>query len=281
MADTMASTATPVTNTAIVASERSVVSPVREILRDIARGGFAGAIVGIVVAGLGGRLVMRLAAILQPDSVGRFTENGFQIGEITLSGSLELILVGLFIGLIGGTIWVVVSPWTPGTGVRRAIITMPMAIALGSFFLIEGDNRDFQILQHDPVVVASLIVLVALVGLTLPLTYDWLGRRLPHATSGRSRATWLYAIIALLGAFLVLPIVIASYLFTAHEATVRVGLALLVVGLSTLSWWVLRIRGRAEPPTILTIVGRTALLVAVVLGFAATVAEVSIALGMT
>ena len=229
MADTMASTAAP-------ASERSVVSPSREILRDIARGGFAGAIVGVVVAGLGGRLVMRLAAILQPGAVGALSENGNRIGDITFLGSLGLVVVGLVIGLAGGTIWIVVSPWTPGTGLRRAIITMPMAVAFGSRSLVEGDNRDFQILQHDPVVVASLIVLVALVGLTLPLTYDWLGRRLPHATSGRSGATWLYAIIALLGAFLILPIVLGGYLFTAHQATVRVGLALLVVGLSTLTW---------------------------------------------
>ena len=280
MADTMASTATPVTNTAIVASERSVVSPVREILRDIARGGFAGGIVGIVVAGLGGRLVMRLAALLQPGTIGAFSENGNRIGDITFLGSLGLVLVGLVIGLVGGTIWVVVSPWTPGTGPRRAIITMPMAVALGSFFLIEGDNRDFQVLQHDPAVIGSLIALVALVGVTVPLTDDWLDRRLPHTTSGRSWMTWLYAIIALLGALLVFPIVIGSYVFTAHEATARVGLALLVVGLSTLLWWVLRIRGETHPPTIVTIVGQTALLVAVVLGFAATVPEVSIALGI-
>ena len=280
MADTMASTATPVTNTATLASERSVVSPVREILRDIARGGFAGGIVGIVVAGLGGRLVMRLAALLQPGAIGAFSENGNRIGDITFQGSLGLVLVGLVIGLVGGTIWVVVSPWTPGTGPRRAITTMPMAVALGSFFLIEGDNRDFQVLQHDPAVIGSLIALVALVGLTVPLTDDWLDRRLPHTTSGRSWMTWLYAIIALLGALLVFPIVIGSYLFTAHEATARVGLALLVVGLSTLLWWVLRIRGETHPPTIVTIVGRTALLVAVVLGFAATVPEVSIALGI-
>lgn len=273
MADTMASPAT-------LASERSVVSPAREILRDIAHGGFAGAIVGVVVAGLGGRLVMRLAAILQPGAIGAFSENGNRIGDITFLGSLGLVLVGLVIGLVGGTIWVVVSPWTPGTGPRRAIITMPMAVALGSFFLIEGDNRDFQVLQHDPAVIGSLIALVALVGLTVPLTDDWLDRRLPHTTSGRSWMIWLYAIIALLGALLVFPIVIGNYLFTAHEATARVGIALLVVGLSTLLWWVLRIRGETHPPTIVTIVGRTALLVAVVLGFAATVPEVSIALGI-
>jgi hypothetical protein len=59
------------------------------------------------------------------------------------------------------------------------------------------------------------------------------------------------------------------------------GFALLVVGLSTLSWWVLHVRGQTRPPTILTIVGRTALLVAVVLGFVGLVPQITSALGMT
>lgn len=255
--------------------------PVSEVLRDIARVGFAGAIVGILVAGIGGRLVMRLAAILQPDSAGALTEFGSRIGEITLSGSLGLLLTGLVGGLGAGTVWVVVSPWIPAVGLRRAILTMPVAIALGGSFVIEGDNRDLLILQHDPVVITALIVLVALVGLSLSLVDDWLDRRLPNATSGRTGATWLYAIVALLGAVLIFPIMVASYLFTDHQATVRIGLALLVVGLSTLTWWVLRVRGRTRPPRTLRRVGRTALLVAVVLGFVATIPEVSRALGMT
>ena len=156
-----------------------------------------------------------------------------------------------------------------------------MAVALGTSFLIESDNRDFRILQNDPVVVTALIVLVALVGLAIPLVDDWLDRRLPHSTSGRSGTTWLYAIIALLGALLIFPIVVASYLFTDHQAIVRMGLALLVVGLSTLCWWIMRVRGQTRPPAILTRVGRTASLVAVVLGFVAVVREVLIALGMT
>ena len=258
--------------------------PVSEVLRDIARVGFAGAIVGILVAGIGGRLVMRLAAILQPDSAGALTEFGSRIGEITLSGSLGLLLTRLVGGLGAGTVWVVVSPWIPAVGLRRAILTMPVAIALGGSFVIEGDNRDLLILQHDPVVITALIVLVALValvGLSLSLVDDWLDRRLPNATSGRTGATWLYAIVALLGAVLIFPIMVASYLFTDHQATVRIGLALLVVGLSTLTWWVLRVRGRTRPPRTLRRVGRTAPLVAVVLGFVATIPEVSRALGMT
>ena len=36
------------------------------VLRDIARGGFAGLIVGVLVGGIGGRVAMRLAAIAVP-----------------------------------------------------------------------------------------------------------------------------------------------------------------------------------------------------------------------
>lgn len=262
-------------------SGRSGVWPVSEVLRDIARGGFAGAIVGIVMAGLGGRLVMRLAAILVPDSAGSFTGNGNRIGDITLSGSLGLVLFGLVVGLVGGTVWVIVSGWIPGVGLRRAILTMPVAIALGATGLIDGGNRDFRILEHDPRVVALLVALVALIGLSIALVDDWLDRRLPHAARGQTWAASLYAIVALLGAVLILPFVVGGYLTSEHPATVRVGLAVAVVGLSTLSWWVLRLGGHARPPTILTFVGRTALLAAVGFGFVATIPEVSRALGMT
>jgi len=51
-------------------TEQTPFSPTGEVLRDIARGGISGAIVAIAVGGLGGRAVMRLAAILHPDAVG-------------------------------------------------------------------------------------------------------------------------------------------------------------------------------------------------------------------
>ena len=91
-----------------------------DIARDMARGGLAGLAVGVVVGGLGGRVVMRLAALLVPDSAGRFTENGNQIGTITLAGSVGLIVfAGLVVGLAVGIVWVTVSPWIPGSGLRR------------------------------------------------------------------------------------------------------------------------------------------------------------------
>ena len=75
------------------------------ILRDIARGGLAGLAVGVVVGGLGGRVAMRLIALLIPNPPAAFTENGNRIGDITLGGTFALLLFGgLFAGIFAGTI---------------------------------------------------------------------------------------------------------------------------------------------------------------------------------
>ena len=81
--------------TAIDAADSAVASPVLEVLRDISRGGSAGILIGLVGCGIGGRLVMRLAALLVPGADGRFTENGFLIGNITVGGTVALLINGL------------------------------------------------------------------------------------------------------------------------------------------------------------------------------------------
>ena len=161
MTESLATTAP----SAAPAGRSASLSPVVEILRDIARGGFTGILVGIFVAGLGGRLVMRLATILHEDTVGLTTENGELIGRISFNGTMALITFGgLGMGLLAGMIWVIVSPWIPGRGMTRALVTALAAIALGTPPLIQRFNPDFFILDHDPVVVAMLVALVALVG---------------------------------------------------------------------------------------------------------------------
>ena len=78
-----------------------------EVFRDIARGGVAGLIVGVLLAGIGGRLVMRLAALLVPDAAGSVTEQGFVIGVISFAGTMGLVSVmGLFGGATVGAVWV-------------------------------------------------------------------------------------------------------------------------------------------------------------------------------
>ena len=265
---------------ATTVSDQTELSPTGEVLRDIARGGISGAIVGIVVGGLGGRVVMRVAAILHPDAVGALTENGNRIGDITMGGTLFLVLFGLISCAIAGVLWVIVSPWIPGhTGVR-ALLTAGIAIATGTPELIIGRNPDFVILDHDPRVVALLVALVGLIGLSIALLDSWLDRRLPHAVTGRKGPAVFYATVTLMGAVLVLPFVLLVFLTSdEYQLPLRAGYALLVVGLCTATWWGLRVRGRVTTPRGLVIAARGAVLVAVMLGVLTSLPHISRALG--
>jgi len=273
-------TVTTVPGAGPTTNELTAFSPSGEVLRDIARGGLAGALVGIVVGGLGGRLVMRVVAILHPDAVGALTENGNRIGDVTMGGTVSLVLVGLILCAFAGAVWVVVSPWIPGRSGVRALLAAGMAIAIGTPVLIIGRNPDFVILDHDPAVVALLVALVGTIGLSIALLDSWLDRRLPHAVTGRRGVAALYAIVTLLGTVLVLPFVLLILLTSdEYQQPLRTGWALLAVGLCTATWWWLRIRGQSSAPRGLVITARGALLVAAVLGVLTALPHISRALG--
>ena len=261
-------------------SEQTPFSPTGEILRDIARGGISGAIVGIAVGGLGGRFVMRVVAILHPDAVGALTENGNRIGDMTVGGTLFLVLFGLIFCSLAGALWVIVSPWIQGNTGARALLTAGVAIAIGTPQLIIGRNPDFVIVDHDPRVVALLVALVGLIGLSIALCDSWLDRRLPHAVAGRKGPVAFYAVVTLMGAVLVLPFVLLVFLTSdEYQLPLRAGYALLVVGLCTATWWGLRVRGRVSAPAGLVIAARGALLAAIILGILTSVPHISRALG--
>ena len=243
------------------------------IFRDIARGGVTGLIVGLVGIGIGGRIVMRLAALLVPGSDGAFTENGNRIGSITLGGSLGLVTLGLFLGAMVATIWVVISPWIPGVGLRRALLAMPIAVGLGASGLIDGRNPDFFVLDHDRAVVGLLILLVAVIGFLFVLVDEALDRRLPPATG---RALTAFSGLTLVG----LPIAVLVFLqIVSSPKTMLMGAALFAVGLATLRAWSLRVDGRDRPPWLVGI-ARVALVAAVAAGFAGALPEINRALGI-
>ena len=218
---------------------------------------------------------MRLAAIAVPEATGAFTENGNRIGAITVDGSVALIaFAGLFVGLISGVLWVTVERWIPGgTGVR-ALLAMPVAVALGSFVLIKGTNVDFLVLQHQPVVIGLLLGLVMLAGASTALVDAWLDRHLPQANARTPMPAGIYAVVTLIG-LLLGGLVIVAYLGSENRVA---GFALLAVGVATLATWALRLRRRDDIPTVVAVLGYGGLAVAVALGLLATWSEVSLAL---
>jgi hypothetical protein len=261
-----------------VPTEPDVVAPWRfgEILRDIARGGIGGLAVGIVVGGLGGRVAMRLIALLVPEATGSSTENGNRIGDITLGGTFGLVVFGgLFAGIFLAVIWVVVSPWLPRSLGLRVLAAIPLAIGLGAFGVIQGSNPDFIVLGYDPIVLVVLLSLVGLVGASMALLDAWLDKRLPRPRSSIGQAGGIYIVIALLGSFFAVGVV-ATFL---DEKLRPAGIALLVSGIATLSWWYLRYRGAERPPLMLRLLGSGGVIAAVVLGFALLVPHLRLALG--
>lgn len=249
----------------------SFVDGVVAVLRDAFRAALAAGVVGVVVLGIGGRIVMRLAAQLDPAATGRFTENGNRIGEITVEGTLALLLFGgLFSGLIGAIVWVAVAPWIPDRGLRRAVLVMPIAVALSSFMLVESVNPDFRILANDPVVIAMLLGLIAAFGFVLAMSDEWLDRVLPSVARTPPILAILYAVAVLAGAALIFPLVVGIYFSRevcgCGEPPVLLGLAVLAAGGATVVWWAVRTMGNSTPPKWLTIVGGLAVLAAVVFG---------------
>ena len=241
-----------------------------DVLREMARGGLAGLVVGLVVGGIGGRLLMRAAALVEPDAAGLRTENGNVIGAITFDGTLALLVFGgLLTGVIIGALWVVIRPWLPQRPLVRALVAIPIAIAMGTTLLIEDTNPDFLILRGNLAVVAALVGLVALAGPSMVLAESVLDRLLP-VVRRRGPALVAYVIIDVFGAFLVLAGLVPLYL---TSPLVIAGIAFVVVGIGSVVHWAQRVRGARDAPW-LAPVARGALAIGTVAGLVVAVPEV-------
>lgn len=143
----------------------------------------AGLVTGILVLGLGGRLMMRVLAATSPDSAqGRFTDAEFRVGEVTLAGTVSFVLfMGLFGGMLTVGAWVLLRRWLPNrswmaglilTGIGAGLLARPVG-------LIDPDNRDFLILS--PVWLAVLIagLILLLHGVTFAVLADRWANRWP------------------------------------------------------------------------------------------------------
>lgn len=64
-----------------------------------------GGLLGALVGGVGGRLAMMLLARLNPEATSVMRDDGFRIGQFTLSDTLGLLLVGAGFGLAGAGVY--------------------------------------------------------------------------------------------------------------------------------------------------------------------------------
>lgn len=116
----------------------------------------AGAAAGVLAAGAGGRLMMRLLAETSPDAQGSLTEAGEKIGEITIGGTLGFIFfAGLPAGLLSGALYALVAPVLPRGRAGGVVLgVLLLVLAATRIDPLRADSVDFLLL--DPAWLAVL-----------------------------------------------------------------------------------------------------------------------------
>ena len=191
------------------------------IVRRLAAATVAGAVLGLLVGGVGGRLAMLLLAALNPEAAGVTSDDGFIMGRFTFSGTLSLLVVGTVIGILGGGIYFVLRGLLIGPRWFKILsISGAAAVVVGSL-LVHVDGVDFTLLHPTWLAIALFVTIPGVYAALLTmLTERWL------TPGGRLMRTPRWAILVslllwvpLLPIFVVLAVIwaIGEYLrqFTA------------------------------------------------------------------
>jgi len=166
---------------------------------------------GLLIAGAGGRLAMRLLAASAGDvAQGRETEAEEIVGRITTGGSIGFIVfTGLFFGLATGALYLVVRRWLPpGRLGGLAYGMLLLVIAAPRIDPLRADNPDFGIVGPGWVAVLVFSALVLMHGMLVAALAGRYSRTLPPPSLGR-RALVAYAPLLLLTPVVPLAVILA------------------------------------------------------------------------
>lgn len=137
---------------------------------------------GILAAGAGGRLVMRLLAVTAgTDAQGRITEAEQIVGRITIGGTLSFIIfTALFLGLPSGAAYLLLRRWLPGGWAGGLAYGALLLVVAGTRVEpLRRANPDFDLVGPGWVSVVAFAALVVFHGVLVAALAGRLGRALP------------------------------------------------------------------------------------------------------
>jgi len=153
--------------------------PTRDEVRAIAWwalvGAAAGAIAGLVVGGVGGRLAMLLLRLTSPELViGATSDDGFEIGVVTTQ-TLGLLAGMTMLGAVNGVLYAAIRDWLPRR--LRLPLWALVAAALGGARIVHEDGVDFTLLEPAALAIALFVLLPgAAAALVVLLVERWIDR---------------------------------------------------------------------------------------------------------
>ncbi len=177
---------------------------IRGALRHAAIGVAAGALTGFVVGGILGRLAMLVLRLTSGDRVtGVITDDGFEVGRMTLGGSLGLALGYTGLGVVLGLLYALARRFLPRRG--RIIAWSAVTAALGGATFVHADGIDYLVLEPLWLAIAFFVGLPALAGLSVA----WLVERIEARGAAFSRR---HAVAGLGSLLLVVPAIVGALL---------------------------------------------------------------------
>ncbi|MGH2916982.1 MAG: hypothetical protein ACRDLS_00035 [Solirubrobacteraceae bacterium] len=172
---------------------------------------------GLLVAGAGGRLVMRLLAVTADDAAqGRETEAEEIVGRISTGGTVSFIIfAALFLGLASGVLYMLIRRWLPDGRLGGLTYGMLLlVIAATRIDPLRADNPDFDIVGPGWVAASTLGALVLLHGMLVAALAARYSGALPVVTDRRSLLAYtpllvllpvfpIYGVLAIVGGVVV------------------------------------------------------------------------------
>jgi hypothetical protein len=142
---------------------------------------------GLLAAGAGGRLVMRLLAVTAgPDAQGRVTEADQIVGRISVDGTLGFVVfTGLFVGLATGPLYLLVRRWLPAGRANGLVYGALLLVVAGTRIEpLRPGNPDFDLVGPGWVSVAAFTALVVFQGVLVAALAGRVSRAVPLLGAG-------------------------------------------------------------------------------------------------
>jgi hypothetical protein len=109
---------------------------------------------------------MRISALAAgPEAIGQLTESGFVVGDVTLGGTLVIVILGGILGALGGSVYVALRPWLAPLGRWSGVGLGLLMVAISS----EPDptSADFRRFGPPLLSIAMFAALSPLAGVVL------------------------------------------------------------------------------------------------------------------
>ncbi|MPZ74665.1 MAG: hypothetical protein GEU74_15850 [Nitriliruptorales bacterium] len=175
-------------------SARHIGVAVRHGVRLGAAGLLAGVAAG-AVAGLGARVAMLLVRLMNPAYNGIVTHAGYEVGQVTVGGTVALMAQGVVTGIPGALMYLVARPWIPGRGARKGLAFGLVLMVVTAPVVLDGNYEFF---RYVPTWISVLlfVLLYPLYGIVVSPVTERLGAGTPGPPRNPAVAWAGYVLLA-------------------------------------------------------------------------------------